>query len=111
MSYTPEMLAIVQVLSDVAMEREKQDAKWGAIRDHPDGTGDPEQIYNANVSRMACDLAFKFGVGTWANILQEEVDEALAESDAQLLHDELIQVAAVAACWAQALRRRMAEAA
>lgn len=101
-------LHTVRVLGEVGNERDRQDDKWGEIRDFPDGTGSPDQVANANTSRVACDIAFKLGVGTWENIFTEEVDEALAESDPQRLRVELLQVAAVAVAWAQAIDRRTA---
>lgn len=42
----------------------------------------------------------------WDGILLEEVWEALAEADPAKLRTELIQVAAVAAAWIQAIDRR-----
>lgn len=46
----------------------------------------------------------------WDGILLEEVYEALAESDPAKLRAELIQVAAVAVAWVQAIDRRGEEA-
>ena len=43
---------------------------------------------------------------TWLHILREEVYEGFAEADAADLAEELIQVAATAACWAEAIERR-----
>ncbi len=92
-------------LAAVAAERARQDAKWGAVRDHDDGTGSafaPAEV----AARIACNEAFRNGTETWRHILTEEFYEALAESDPERLRAELIQVASVACCWAQAIARR-----
>lgn len=44
----------------------------------------------------------------WRHILDEEVAEALAETDPERLRAELVQVAAVAVQWIEALDRRAA---
>ncbi|HYF53037.1 MAG TPA: hypothetical protein VEA41_02135 [Salinarimonas sp.] len=44
---------------------------------------------------------------TYSQILAEEVAEALAESDPMLLRAELVQVAAVAVQWVEAIDRRL----
>jgi hypothetical protein len=43
---------------------------------------------------------------TWRDILLEEVYEAFAETDSDRLREELIQVAAVALSWVDAIDRR-----
>jgi hypothetical protein len=96
-----------RVLSEILAERIAQDAKWGE-QNHPDGTGQyPEQI-NADVARMACQSAADGGYLDWLHILREEVAEAFAETDSARLRAELIQVAAVAVAWAEAIDRRAA---
>lgn len=97
---------MLDVLGAVGSERERQNDKWGAIRDFPDGTAEYDAVANANAAKDACDMAFREGTGTWAHIFKEEVFEALAESDVEKLRAELIQVAAVAVAWVQALDRR-----
>ena len=73
----------MSVLADIGMERASQDCKWGR-QDHDDAK--------------------------WALILGEEFGEAckasLENMPEQLVYDEVIQVAAVAAAWAEAIRRR-----
>lgn len=69
------------VLLDIVVERSRQDAKWGTQREHP----------NAH----------------WLAILTEEVGEAAKEvldKDNTRLYQELVQVAASAVCWLEALR-------
>jgi NTP pyrophosphatase (non-canonical NTP hydrolase) len=70
------------VLLDIIKERKSQDEKWGSQRDL-----DPL---------------------LWNAILGEEVGEvskAILEND-EGLYDELIQVAAVATAWAEAIRAK-----
>lgn len=105
-------LATTVVLDDVLLERFAQDLKWGQ-QNHPDGTGDemfPEgsgfRKRAADAARLRCQAAFADGRGTWLHVLEEEVHEAYAESDPVKLREELIQVAAVAVAWAEAIDRR-----
>ncbi|WP_433509089.1 NUDIX hydrolase [Nonomuraea sp. CA-143628] len=99
----PGSLAVV--LGDVAAERAAQDAKWG-IQAIPDGTGAEGAVAEADRARQETEEAARHGELTWRHILREEVLEAFAESDPEALRTELIQVAAVAVKWAQALDRR-----
>jgi len=92
-------------LAEVAAERARQDAKWGE-QDHPDGTGGGNAIAAAVGARMQCQLAAKEGALTWRDVMREEVGEAFAETDPAKLRAELIQVAAVAVAWAEAIDRR-----
>jgi hypothetical protein len=105
----------VSVLAEVRAERARQDATWGQ-QDHPDATrgafyGD-YGIISESDARERCDVAAKDGMCTFAHILIEEVAEAI---DAALIdggtHDqdlrkELVQVAAVAVSWIEAIDRR-----
>ncbi|ABS03238.1 hypothetical protein [Kineococcus radiotolerans] len=93
------------VLDQVQAELARQDAKWNE-QNHPDGTGGATYRSLSNVFRQHCDLATAQGQLTWTDILREEVHEAFAEDDPQLLRAELIQVAAVAVQWIGALDRR-----
>jgi hypothetical protein len=92
------------VLADVTAERVAQDARWGP-QDPPDGTG-PAYAAEADALREACGAAFRDGAGSWRHILAEEVAEAFAEDDPDRLRAELVQVAAVAVKWIQALDGR-----
>lgn len=108
-------------LADIAKERMAQDKKFGE-QNHPDGTGNifPVARYGtytapeaAELARYDCNEAAKGGYLEWRHILLEEVFEAIAESDPELLRAELIQVAAVAVAWVEHIDRRhkLAEAA
>lgn len=95
------------VLGEVLEERRRQHLKWGE-QNHPDGTGmDPMMEKFARLAKLACNEAAKTGTLTWRYILDEEVAEANAESSEIALRAELIQVAAVATAWIEAIDRRM----
>jgi hypothetical protein len=89
-------------------ERLAQDEKWGPEQTHPDGTGLWGDADKADAARAACEDAAVDGSLTWRDILCEEFNEALAESDPAALRAELIQVAAVCAGWVQDIDRRAA---
>lgn len=98
----------MSAIDNVVAERERQDAKWGQ-QNHRNGTG--YNFENARESyRNACQTAFTEGVGTWADVWLEEVFEALAETNPEKLREELIQAAAVAVAWVEAIDRRAIEA-
>lgn len=113
------------VLADVWNERAKQDAKWGE-QNHPDtfprvpSAERTERIrYGGHADYWKAENARRIKVLTergapsdrnaaWDGILLEEVYEALAESNAAKLRAELVQVAAVAVAWIEAIDRRSA---
>lgn len=114
------------IAEEVITERERQDAKWGE-QNHPNGTGPDSRPLRAeygfnfmqgNVPAGLLAEAFKgatdrhaiLGTVTFADILLEEVFEALAEEDLDKLRVELVQVAAVAQQWVAKIdRQRMDE--
>lgn len=101
--------SITRTLELVRGERYAQVAKWGddSSKDHADGTGPTIPSLNAReAAQHATDYAAENGTLTWRHILEEEVCEALAESDPAKLRAELIQVAAVAVKWVEAIDRR-----
>ena len=99
----PTFLSWVE--GDVRREREAQDLKWGE-QNHPDGA-EPEYFrIKARISREACQMAAAEDRTNWRLILLEEVHEALAEEDPAKIRTELIQVAAVAMTWVEAIDRR-----
>lgn len=97
--------ATMAVLGDVLLERKRQDQKFGEQGHRADGTS---QIYinGANNARFECDFAEKRGGASWRHIMTEEVCEAFAETDAKALRAELVQVAAVACAWIEAIDTR-----
>lgn len=107
-----------EVAEEVIGERLRQDQRWGE-QNHPDGTGvdwaaeivpafpsGPVAAQTAKIARLDCQRAAQRGKCTWLKILREEVAEAFAETDPVKLRTELIQVAAVAQAWAEAIDRR-----
>jgi hypothetical protein len=111
------------VLAEVAAERARQDAKWGnpADRGYADGTGAAarrreewtrdETILEirralADGARVLCDRALAAGRPEWRLVLREEVAEAIAEDEPAKLRAELVQVAAVAVAWIEAIDAR-----
>jgi hypothetical protein len=95
---------LAAVLTEVAAERRRQDERWGP-QNHPDGTGDRFGAAAA-LARKECDQAAGSGALSWRHILLEEVAEATAEDRPGALRRELIQVAAVAVAWVEAIDRR-----
>lgn len=92
------------VLAEVAAERGRQDKTFGE-QNHPDGTNHLN-INWANHSRNLTQSAALEERLTWAHVLQEEFTEALAEVEPLPLRAELVQVAAVAVAWIEAIDRR-----
>lgn len=104
---TPDRMGLdprSRVLVDVVFERVRQNAKWGE-QNHADGTGGAGHRELADQARQRCKDAAALGLVTFRNILEEEVAEAVAESDPARLRTKLIQVAAVAVTWAEKLDR------
>ena len=110
----------VMVLLEVLTERVRQDQKHG-VQDLPDGTGaysvTPDGVRRedtlaevrrgrAQEAQDACDRAFTEGRATFRHVLEEEVREAFAEDEPAKLRAELVQVAAVAVKWIEAIGRR-----
>ncbi|MCC3276394.1 hypothetical protein LJ753_10985 [Arthrobacter sp. zg-Y20] len=105
------------VLGHIRDERALQNTKWGE-QNHPDGTGpatrpllaicsnETDAAALADLATFSTGTASEVGVVTWRDILLEEMFEALAESDPAKLRTELVQVAAVAAQWVEAIDRR-----
>jgi len=92
-------------LNAVSVERHAQDQKWG-VQNHPDGTGAGYSKELADTAREATQIAAENGFLTWRHILTEEFYEAIAECRVDQLRTELIQVAAVAVAWVEAIDRR-----
>lgn len=95
------------ILAEISMERERQDVKFG-VRDHPDG---PSAVGLGIPPEWEAKLTLKYaeenGTLGWGHILSEEVSEAVAAiGNDEALKAELIQVAAVAVAWIEAIERR-----
>jgi hypothetical protein len=94
-----------RVLQEILAERIAQDTKWGE-QNHPDGTGGPVMRQKADEARAQCQYLAANGGPDWRAVLLEEAYEALAEDDPAKLRAELVQVAAVAVNWIEAIDRR-----
>ena len=110
------------VLIEVLHERGHQTAKHGEQNHLPDGTGPDLDLAVAFVAgRITAEHLAEWakartkaasqneggdGSITFEHILTEEWAEALAESDPAKLRAELIQVAAVAVQWVEAIDHR-----
>lgn len=86
-------------------EVERQENLWG-IQSHPDGTGSEEIKALAEQIKAAVDAADADGSITWAHIYLEEVAEALAETKAPALLEELDQCNAVVLSWQRDVHTR-----
>lgn len=107
------------VLDEVGMERGRQDEKWGP-QNHPDLAevfkGEtPDQVASgyfiptAGFAKCMCESDFDQGYPNWAAVLIEELAESIEQAalgDTKELRKELIQVAAVAVAWVEAIDRR-----
>lgn len=95
------------VLQEVGAERGKQDRRWGK-QDHADGVN-PNYMKKAEDMKSLAEEQNLQGNLTWNTILQEEVFEALSCDAEDTLRAELIQVAAVAVAWVEAIDARLEE--
>lgn len=96
--------ALVNVLGEVHQERYRQEEKWGQ-QNHPDGTGRLGDVERAFDARLRCQQNSPDN-DNWRDILDEEVKEAFAEYHPDQIRAELVQVAAVAVAWIEAIDRR-----
>ena len=89
------------VLTAIAAERKRQDDRWGADRQHPDTLW--YTILGEEYGEVGRAILEGMDGGDEAN-----APEPTGEPD-QHLYNELIQVAAVAACHAEAVRARISD--
>ena len=92
-------------IEDVRDEIERVDAARGDDIATPFGTG-ADWWHAAEMAKAECERAEARGEASFALALQEEVYEALAESDPDRLRTELVQVAAMALRWIRAIDAR-----
>lgn len=113
-STSPAQSGMDRVLANITAERESQHAIWGVQHHMPDGTGQ-QWTSLTETARRECEHASETGRLSWRHVLVEEVAEALAEALAEdnpaRLRRELVQVAAVAVQWIQAIDHRSTPAA
>lgn len=108
----------VIAFSDVMEERGRQDAKWGE-QNHPDF--DPELealrvrravdygVCDESSARKWYEEAKAEGRLSWAHVLVEELSEAICSTNEANLRHELVQTAAVALAWIEAIDRRRSQ--
>jgi|SRR5690554_3483452 len=106
-----ELLAIRPVLYEINHEMDRHLKLWGE-QNHPDVGPDSldYMISSTDLWREKWENDRDNLQMNWSVILGEEVAEALdaaEDGDVEALHTELVQVAAVAASWVEALDRRM----
>jgi len=110
----------LDVLAAVAGERIRQDERWG-VQDHPmiarevedAGAYTRAEFYGVrpeHFARATCERRFANGIGSFVDILAEEVSEAICAQDDSARRAELIQVAAVAVAMVEAIDRRTSRA-
>jgi len=93
----------------VAVERLRQISKWGE-QNHPDFREGYYFVPSAEAAKQQCDTRFAVGDPNWGDILLEEVAEAFEErNNEENLRTELVQIAAVALSWVDAIDRRRAK--
>jgi len=106
------------VLAEVLAERVRQIAKHGVQSHLPDGTGPQKRLVGASHAELEVWMKARTkaasqneggnGSITFEHILTEEWAEAIAEDDPVKLRAELVQVAAVAVQWIEAIDGRAA---
>lgn len=98
--------ATCAILAEVAAERRRQDERWGR-QDHLWYSSDADSAApsRADVWRIV-ETRSREGTLRWADILLEEVAEAVNEPDDRHARAELVQVAAVAVAAIEAIDRR-----
>lgn len=89
------------IIADIVNERHRQLQLWGT-QHWPNGTSKTWDQLRKEVTRQT-DKATKDKRLTWQLILWEEVLEVFSETNPTNLRQELVQVAAVALQWIEAL--------
>lgn len=95
------------VLDEIAVRRARQRTVVG-LDEHtlPDGTGQHPETIDADVARMACDQAAEGGCLDWLHIVRAAAAQAYAETRPTQLRADLVDLAAYATGWIQALDHR-----
>lgn len=103
---------LAAVLSEIAEERARQDAKWG-VQDLPDGTGGTALLFSgmtygeiADTLKLHGRLAREHGTENAGLSMLEEAFEVMAETHPGLIRMELVQLSAFAVKWIQMIDRR-----
>ena len=96
------------VLAEVAVERHRQHAVHG-VQNLPRYPLSPETRQMMELRLRTLRKLEATRGPTWDGVLQEEVTEAQIEFDPAKLRVELLQVAAVAVQWVEAIDREVAQ--
>lgn len=97
------------VIDDILKERSRQDELWGEQNHNDINVSIKVAESCLELERLSNKLSVQRGQLTWRHILGEETAEAYlaaAQGNEEALREELVQVAAVAIAWIEALDRR-----
>ena len=108
LSYLIDSHSTLSVLEEVAIERANQDARFGPqdILGETGGEAAGVRLLRARGAYEAKSSANGGPGAGWAEILDEECCEALAETNEAALRAELVQVAACAVGFIEAIDRK-----
>lgn len=97
---------INDTIEDIKYEILQQHLRWGE-QNHANvpKPGHKYGIPAEHTAKVLCEAARSNNRLTWAHILVEEVAEACNAPTSKLMIEELIQVAAVAVSWVDAIKR------
>lgn len=104
-----------EIITDIFSEMDRQDSIFGGPgRDFPDYYQDATPakrhlFYNLPsewMAKFSCEERFRHDIGTWSDILVEEVVEAISSPNTEHLREELVQVCAVVFQWIKAIDKR-----
>jgi hypothetical protein len=104
------MSSKIPILQEISRERIRQNEKWGE-QNHPIiNEGEFDLFHNYGIideetAKTYCEDGVKDGDLCWANILVEEVSEALCAPNKELMREELVQCAAVIVAMIESLDR------
>ena len=96
-------ICTLAILGEVSAERQRQREKFGAQDDRPSFC--PTQLTGPLQRKLASLRSANETAPSWDTIIREEVLEARLAPTAAELRAELVQVAAVAVAWIEALDR------
>jgi hypothetical protein len=95
------------ILDEIAVRRARQRTAYGADEHAlPDGTGQYPEIIDADATRMVCEQAAEGGYLDWLHIVRAAAGQVYAESRRTELRTALVDLAAFATGWIQALDHR-----
>jgi hypothetical protein len=119
---TPKgMLHTASILAEIGQERRRQIERWGEqnhpsldvllVHRTPERMADEYEIPTEARAKAMTEAAMRRGELTWGHILVEELAEAVEAgvlNGEHAMRAELVQVAAVAVAWIEAIDRRTA---